>query len=79
VRCQHAWPAVDASVSTARQCGNFARAWRACGLSKSPHGAQRDCTVEIGYCKDHGGDERAGKEMIEHHAKVHLNGEKTGT
>jgi hypothetical protein len=27
----------------------------------------RGCGLEIGYCNDHGGDDRASEEMVAHH------------
>ncbi len=43
-------------------CSAPVSAWRSCGLG---------CKHEIAYCADHGGDKRAGVEVVEHHARVH--------
>lgn len=46
-------------------CQKKVLVYRQCGHSRS------GCKREIAYCVDHGGDERAMREMQEHHEQVH--------
>ena len=44
-------------------CPNEVKQWRQCG---------NDCRLEIAYCDEHGGDERAAREMAEHNLMMHV-------
>lgn len=64
VTCQHEIDIVDdgAVKSASWPCGKPVRNYRQCG---------RGCSRLAVYCPDHGGDERAQREMTDHHLRSH--------
>jgi hypothetical protein len=55
------------SFASFNVCGRRVNSWRECGAGCRPR-------LVLAYCEDHGGDDRAAKEMAEHVAKDHHEG-----